>query len=252
MPESIYIATSPQYEGIVKIGRTDRPVQERMDELSSRDYGLEGEVGDTEWEVANVIIVDDNVTAEAILHQHFDSIRVSDSRELFYSNDAEALAAEAASISDGKLLLEEVDADIAIEVLDTLVQLGLVVGVGAIAGRVLHKRFKGHPRYEKFVSQASQHGRNAQDFASAVAKDVEERWTSTAPKRAEIYDAAISTANNAVNAGRENWDASEPLRTDVAQKARERAEGLKRGIGSVSQWVREKISKGSGTDSAED
>lgn len=35
MPESIYIATSPQYEGIVKIGRTDRPVQERMDELSN-------------------------------------------------------------------------------------------------------------------------------------------------------------------------------------------------------------------------
>ena len=70
MPESIYIATSPQYEGIVKIGRTDRPVQERMDELSKRDYGLEGEVGDTEWEVANVIIVDDNVAAEAMLHQH--------------------------------------------------------------------------------------------------------------------------------------------------------------------------------------
>ena len=137
-----------------------------------------------------MIIVDDNVAAEAMLHQHFDSIRVSDSRELFYSNDAEALAAEAASISDGKLLLEEVDADLAIEVLDTLVQLGLVVGVGAIAGRVLHKRFKGHPRYEKFVSQASQHGRNAQHFASAVAKDAEERWASTAPKRAEIYDAA--------------------------------------------------------------
>ena len=252
MPESIYIATSPQYEGIVKIGRTDRPVQERMDELSSRDYGLEGEVGDTEWEVANVIIVDDNVAAEAMLHQHFDSLRVSDSRELFYSNDAEALAAEAASISDGKLLLEEVDADIAIEVLDTLVQLGLVVGVGAIAGRVLHKRFKGHPRYEKFVSQASQHGRNAQHFASAVAKDAEERWASTAPKRAEIYDAAVSTANNAVNAGRENWDASKPLRTDVAQKARERAEGLKRGIGSLTQRARQKFPKGSGTGSAED
>ena len=252
MPESIYIATSPQYEGIVKIGRTDRPVQERMDELSNRNYGLEGEAGDMEWEVANVIVVDDNVAAEAMLHKHFDSIRVSDSRELFYSNDPESLATEAASISDGKLLLEEVDADIAIEVLDTLVQLGLVVGVGAIAGRALHKRFTGHPRYEKFVSQASQRGRNAQHFASAVAKDAEERWTSTAPKRAEIYDAAVSTANNAVNAGRENWDASKPLRTDVAQKARERAEGLKRGIGSVSQWVREKIPKGSGTDSAED
>ena len=74
MPESIYIATSPHYEGIVKIGRTDRPVQERMDELSNRDYGLEGEVGDTEWEVANVIVVDENVAAEAMLHKHFDSI----------------------------------------------------------------------------------------------------------------------------------------------------------------------------------
>ena len=85
MPESIYIATSPHYEGIVKIGRTDRPVQELMDELSNHDYGLEGEVGDTEWEVANVIVVDENVAAEAMLHKHFDSIRVSDSRELFYS-----------------------------------------------------------------------------------------------------------------------------------------------------------------------
>ena len=51
MPESIYIATSPQYEGIVKIGRTDRPVQERMDELSTRDYGVEG--GSWRYRVGN-------------------------------------------------------------------------------------------------------------------------------------------------------------------------------------------------------
>ena len=252
MPESIYIATSPEYEGIVKIGRTDRPVQERMDELSSRDYGVEGEVGDIEWEVANVIIVNDNVAAESMLHQHFDSIRVSDSRELFYSNDPEVLAAEAASISDGKLLLAEVDADIAIEVIDTLIQLGLVVGVGAIAGRVLHKRFKGHPRYEKFVATTSERGRNAQFLASAVAKDAEERWASTEPKRAEIYDAAVSTAHNAMNAGRENWDASKPLRNEVAQKAREKGDGFKRGISSFSQWARQKFPKGSATGSSED
>ena len=135
--------------------------------------------------------------------------------------------------------------------LDTLVHLGLVVGVGAIAGRVLHKRFKGHPRYEKFVAQASQQGRNAQHLASAVAKDAADRWASTEPKRAEIYDAAVSTAHNAMNAGRENWDASKSLRTEVAQKAREQGEGFKRGIGSVSQWVREKIPKASGTGSAE-
>ena len=135
--------------------------------------------------------------------------------------------------------------------LDTLVHLGLVVGVGAIAGRVLHKRFKGHPRYEKFVAQASQQGRNAQHLASAVAKDAADRWASTEPKRAEIYDAAVSTAHNAMNAGRENWDASKSLRTEVAQKARGQGEGFKRGIGSVSQWVREKIPKASGTGSAE-
>jgi hypothetical protein len=107
--ELIYIATSKQFPGMVKIGRTDRSVEERMRELSEDDYGTSGFFGDSEWGAIKVFEVEDNETAEAILHAHFDNIRVEDSRELFYSNNPEALADEAMQFVDGADFLNTFD-----------------------------------------------------------------------------------------------------------------------------------------------
>ena len=107
--ELIYIATSKQFPGMVKIGRTDRSVQQRMQELSEDDYGTSGFSGDSEWEAIRVFEVDDNEAAEAILHAHFSSLRVEDSRELFYTDNPEALADEAMQIVDGVDFLNAFD-----------------------------------------------------------------------------------------------------------------------------------------------
>ena len=80
MAEYIYIAESPQYPGIVKIGRTDRDVQVRMDELSKGDYGLPESNINSDWEAVKIIEVQDNEAAEALLHNHYDHLRVTDSR----------------------------------------------------------------------------------------------------------------------------------------------------------------------------
>ena len=47
--EYIYFAVSDSHPGMVKIGRTDRPIGERMSELSEDDYGLSGFDGDSPW-----------------------------------------------------------------------------------------------------------------------------------------------------------------------------------------------------------
>lgn len=104
MAEYIYIAESPQYPGMVKIGRTDRTVQERMEELSANDYGIPGQSMDSEWEAVKVLEVKDNEHAEAVLHEHFDHLRVTDSRELFYTDDPYGLAYEAADVVDGTIM----------------------------------------------------------------------------------------------------------------------------------------------------
>ena len=72
--ESIYIAQSKSFPGLVKIGRTDRPVDVRMGELSEDNYGPTGFDGDSEWEALKIIKVDDNESAEALLHNHFSEI----------------------------------------------------------------------------------------------------------------------------------------------------------------------------------
>ena len=64
MAEYIYIAESPQYPGMVKIGKTDRTVEERMEELSVDDYGIPGENIDSEWEAVKVIEVKETVVKE--------------------------------------------------------------------------------------------------------------------------------------------------------------------------------------------
>ena len=86
---------------MVKIGRTDRSVEERMQELSEDDYGTSGFSGDSEWEAVRVIEVKDNESAELILHEHFSDLRVENSRELFYAEDINAMADESIQIVDG-------------------------------------------------------------------------------------------------------------------------------------------------------
>ena len=107
MAEYIYIAESPQYPGIVKIGRTDRDVQVRMDELSKGDYGLPESNINSDWEAVKIIEVQDNEAAEALLHNHYDHLRVTDSRELFYSEDPLKLAYEAETIVDGTIITSD-------------------------------------------------------------------------------------------------------------------------------------------------
>tara|TARA_B100001057_G_scaffold480444_1_gene553297 strand:- start:90 stop:881 length:792 start_codon:yes stop_codon:yes gene_type:complete len=104
MAEYIYIAESPQYPGMVKIGRTDRTVEERLSELSQEDYGLPGSNVDSEWEAVKIIEVQDNEHAEAVLHDHFSDLRVDGSRELFYTDDPLSLSYEAANIVDGTIM----------------------------------------------------------------------------------------------------------------------------------------------------
>lgn len=140
--EYIYIAKSAAHPGMVKIGRTDQTVDERMQQLSAEDYGPEGFSGNADWEAVTVIKVDNNVEAEALLHDHFSSARVTDSRELFYCEDIEGLSTEAIQISQGEAIsiLDEPGIDEFIsagfaftEDLEDLVLLSLLVGVSGYA-----------------------------------------------------------------------------------------------------------------------
>ena len=107
--ESIYIAQSESFPGLVKIGRTDRPVDVRMGELSEDNYGPTGFDGDSEWEALKIIKVDDNESAEALLHNHFSGIRHENRRELFKTDDIEALSNEAISVVDGTDIVQTFD-----------------------------------------------------------------------------------------------------------------------------------------------
>ena len=104
MSEFIYIAESPQYPGIVKIGRTSRDVGTRINELSEADYGLPGSNLDSEWEAIKIIEVEDSIEAEAFLHDHYSSIRVTNKRELFETDDPIGVAYEAESLVDGTIM----------------------------------------------------------------------------------------------------------------------------------------------------
>ena len=104
MSEFIYIAESPQYPGVVKIGRTSRDVSTRMNELSEIDYGLPGTEIDSEWEAVKIIKVEDSVEAEALLHDHYSTIRLTERRELFETDDPVGIAYEAESLVDGTIM----------------------------------------------------------------------------------------------------------------------------------------------------
>lgn len=203
LAEFIYIATSPQYPGMVKIGRTDRTVEERMQELSAEGYGLEDAGGKIEWEASSVLVVEDNVTAEAKLHDHFADSRVSEDRELFLLADPDAVAAEASAAVDGRFITDLADSDIAVEALEKLVELGLVFGVGAILGRALHKKLSGSPRYDAALRDAARYSSKTKTEVSRALGHLEARWDAAEPWRADAVSVAQSAGMEALHRGKE-------------------------------------------------
>jgi hypothetical protein len=75
MSEFVYVLENPSMPGIVKIGRTDRTVSERVNELSSHT-GVP-----TQFIVVKEYSVDDSVLAENKIHERLSEYRVSENRE---------------------------------------------------------------------------------------------------------------------------------------------------------------------------
>ena len=131
--EYVYIAKSKSFPGMVKIGRTSRSVDQRITELSEDDYGTSGFTGDSEWEAVQVIEVQNSVEAEAILHEHFDHLRVEDGRELFYVDDPSDISSISLDLVDGKDALDTFDT------LDSLTAgLSILAGITGINELILN------------------------------------------------------------------------------------------------------------------
>ncbi len=77
MSEFIYVLENPLMPGLVKIGRTERSVSERVEELSSHT-GVP-----TSFTVVKEYAVENSVETERIIHERLSDFRVSDSREFF-------------------------------------------------------------------------------------------------------------------------------------------------------------------------
>lgn len=77
MSEFIYVFENPSMPGLVKIGRTERSVSERVNELSSHTGVPTGFIVVNEYAVAN------SVEAERIIHERLADYRVAENREFF-------------------------------------------------------------------------------------------------------------------------------------------------------------------------
>jgi S-DNA-T family DNA segregation ATPase FtsK/SpoIIIE len=77
MSEFVYVLENPSMPGLVKIGRTDRSVSERVNELSSHTGVPTGFAVVKHWAVTN------SVEAERIIHERLSDYRVADNREFF-------------------------------------------------------------------------------------------------------------------------------------------------------------------------
>lgn len=98
-----------------------------MAELSDDDYGPSGFNGDSEWEAVQVIEVENSIEAEAILHEHFNDLRIEDGRELFYVDDPNDISSISLDLVDGK------DAFDTFDTLDSLTAgLSILAGVTGI------------------------------------------------------------------------------------------------------------------------
>ena len=86
MSEFIYVLENPSMPGLVKIGRTNRNVSQRVNELSAPTGVPSIFVVAAEWAVT------DSVRAERIIHERLSDYRVSGSREFFKVETEAALA----------------------------------------------------------------------------------------------------------------------------------------------------------------
>ncbi len=166
--EFIYIAKSDQHPGIVKIGRTDREVSQRMQELSRDDYGPSDWKGDSEWEAHKIFKVDNNEISEKILHDHFSHLRVDPRRELFATNDIDNLSVEAQEVVKGTDILD---------IFDSFEALSSALGIVSIASGLVITL--GIFSKSNFVKQAEEYMKNWENrlelryqFANSIPKKV--------------------------------------------------------------------------------
>ena len=101
--------------------------------LPANDYGTSGFSGDSEWEAVQVIEVEDSVEAEALLHEHFNHLRVENGRELFYVDDPNDISSISLDLVDGK------DAFDTFDTLDSLTAgLSILAGITGINELILN------------------------------------------------------------------------------------------------------------------
>ena len=243
--EYIYFAVSDSHPGMVKIGRTDRPVGERMSELSEDDYGLSGFDGDSTWEAVEVIEVEDNVEAESVLHDQFAGARVEDGREIFYSDDVSGMAGEGAELVDGTsvdLLSAGVESSESIvdgadgifeagagmlgagdateilgeggDIIEGILELG-TVGIGIAGAAIVYDKYKD----EKVVKEAVNTAKKAVD-------EGKKKWDESAETRQEIVDKSTQTVNQArestsefIDQAKTKWDNSAETRKEIVDKS---------------------------------
>jgi DNA segregation ATPase FtsK/SpoIIIE-like protein len=86
MSEFIYVLENPSMPGLVKIGRTERSVSERVIELSSHTGVPTGFAVVKEYAVAN------SFETERTIHERLSNYRVSDNREFFKIEAEDAIA----------------------------------------------------------------------------------------------------------------------------------------------------------------
>ena len=131
MSEFIYVLENTLMPGLVKIGRTERPVSERAGELSSHT-GVP-----TSFVVVKEYAVENSVEAEKIIHERLSDFRVSDNRE-FFKMEAE----DAMEIIESILPKSEIRRDYELE--DEMVAraIPIVVKAGIARPRTLEQMLK--------------------------------------------------------------------------------------------------------------
>lgn len=74
--EIVYIFSNPSMPELIKIGRTNRSVEERLKELNNTSLP-------TQFSVEYIIETSDSKYLEKLIHKNFDEHRVNDNREFF-------------------------------------------------------------------------------------------------------------------------------------------------------------------------
>ena len=169
--ELIYVAQSDAFPGVVKIGRTDVGVEQRMGQLSQTDYGPTGFSGDSEWEAISVFVVENNVAAERLLHQHFANLRLEEERELFYASDAAAMSEEARVLVDGTYLGEIGTGVDALDlILDSIGSAFTATGIVYSIDALLPNKFTDNliERKERLLNLASRRFNESEDLLSKL------------------------------------------------------------------------------------